>query len=74
MRLPPSVQVEDQKTKKKFKYILVSDDEANFKQGKISIASPVGKGLIGKKVDDIAEIQVPAGILKYKILSISLPE
>ena len=69
-----SVQVEDQKTKKKFKYILVSDDEANFKQGKISIASPVGKGLIGKKVDDIAEIQVPAGILKYKILSISLPE
>jgi len=68
------VQVEDQKTKKKFNYTLVSDDEANFKEGKISIASPVGKGLLGKKVGDAAEISVPAGILKYKILDISLPE
>ncbi len=68
------VQIEDQKTKKKFNYTLVSDAEANFKEGKISITSPVGKGLIGKKVGETAEIQVPAGILKYKILSVSLPE
>ena len=68
------VKVQDQKTKKEFNYILVSDDEANFKEGKISIASPVGKGLLGKKVGEIAEIQVPAGILQYKLLSISLPE
>ena len=68
------VEVEDQKTKKKFNYILVSDDEANFKEGKISIASPVGKGLLGKKVGETTKIQVPAGTLQYKILSISLPE
>ena len=68
------VKIEDQKTKKEFNYTLVSDAEANFKEGKISITSPVGKGLIGKKVGETAEIQVPAGILKYKILSVSLPE
>jgi len=69
-----TVQVEDQKTKKKFNYTLVSDAEANFKEGKISVASPVGKGLLGKKTGDIAEISIPAGILQYKILSINLPE
>ena len=69
-----TVNVEDQKTKKQFKYTLVSDDEANFKLGKISVASPVGKGLLGKKVGEIAEIQVPAGMLHYKLLSITLPE
>ncbi|MCB0282026.1 MAG: transcription elongation factor GreA [Calditrichae bacterium] len=68
------VKVQDQKTNKEFEYTLVSDDEANFKLGKISIASPVGKGLLGKKVGEIAEINVPAGTLKYKLLSISLPE
>jgi transcription elongation factor GreA len=68
------VHVEDQKTKKKFNYTLVSDDEANFKEGKISVASPVGKGLLGKKTGEIAEINVPAGMLQYKILSINLPE
>jgi len=68
------VRIEDQKSKKKFNYTLVSDDEANFKEGKISIASPVGKGLLGKKVGELAEINVPAGILKYKILSIGLPK
>lgn len=67
------VKVQDQKTNKEYEYTLVSDDEANFKMGKISIASPVGKGLLGKKVGEIAEINVPAGILKYKLLSISLP-
>ena len=69
-----SVKVKDKKSGKEFNYILVSDDEANFKKGKISISSPVGKGLLGKKVGEIANIQVPAGILKYEILSISLPK
>lgn len=68
------VRVQDQKTKKEFSYILVSDAEADFSQGKISTSSPVGKGLIGKKIGEIAEIQVPAGILKYKVLEITLPE
>ena len=69
-----SVKVKDKKSGKEFNYILVSDDEANFKEGKISISSPVGKGLLGKKVGEVANIQVPAGILKYEILSISLPK
>ncbi|KAA3617482.1 MAG: transcription elongation factor GreA [Calditrichaeota bacterium] len=68
------VKMKDTKTSKELTYTLVSDEEANFKEGKISVASPVGKGLIGKKVGDVAEIKVPAGILKYEILSIGLPE
>ena len=67
-----TVTIEDQKSKKQFSYTLVSDDEANFKEHKISISSPVGKGLLGKKVGEIAEIVVPAGVLHYKLLSISL--
>lgn len=68
------VKVMDKKNNKEFTYTLVSDDEANFKTGKISTASPVGKGLLGKKVGDVAEISVPAGILKYEVLSISPAE
>jgi transcription elongation factor GreA len=69
-----TVTVEDQKSKKKYDYSLVSEDEADFKQDKISISSPVGKGLLGKKVNEIAEIPVPAGLLQYKILSIKANE
>ena len=69
-----SVNVKDKKSGKEFNYTLVSDDEASFKEGKISISSPVGKGLLGKKVGQIAEIKVPAGSLKYEILNISLPK
>jgi transcription elongation factor GreA len=68
------VHVQDQKSKKEFKYKLVSDEEASFKDKRISIASPVGKGLLGKKVGDVVDIQVPAGVLQYKILSINLSE
>lgn len=53
------------------RYTLVSQDEADFSQGKISVTSPIGKGLLGKAVDEKAEIQVPAGKLKFQILKIS---
>ena len=53
-------------------YKLVSENEADLKSGKISVASPIGKGLLGKAKGDIAEIIVPAGKLKFKILSISI--
>lgn len=69
-----TVMVEDQKTRKKYEYILVSEDEADYKLNKISISSPVGKGLLGKKVNEITEISVPAGILRYKVLSIRANE
>jgi len=52
-------------------YTLVTEDEADFGQGKISIASPVGTALLGKEKDDIVNIRVPAGPLKYKITKVS---
>ncbi len=58
--------------KKQFTYQLVSEQEANLKEGKISISSPIGKGLLGKKVGETAEITVPAGVLKLKIDKISI--
>ncbi|MGD9899007.1 MAG: transcription elongation factor GreA [Calditrichaceae bacterium] len=66
-----SVKVLDLKNNKEYNYTLVSSEEADIKQDKISITSPVGKGLLGKKIDEIAEINVPAGTLRYKILSIT---
>ena len=58
-------------TGEKIIYTLVSQDEADFEAGKISVSSPIGKGLLGKKLKEIAEIQIPAGKVKYQILKIS---
>ncbi len=52
-------------------YTLVAESEADLKSGKISVNSPIGKGLLGKKVGDIAEIKVPNGTLKFEIKSIN---
>jgi transcription elongation factor GreA len=52
-------------------YTLVAENEADLKSRKISIESPIGKGLLGKKVGDIAEIQTPGGIIHFEIISIS---
>lgn len=52
-------------------YTLVADGEADLASGKISINSPIGKGLLGKSVGDIAAIQVPNGIINFEILEIS---
>jgi transcription elongation factor GreA len=52
-------------------YILVAENEADLKAKKISVDSPIGKGLLGKKVGDIAEIQTPNGIMKFEIIDIS---
>ncbi|MDH3323817.1 MAG: transcription elongation factor GreA [Flavobacteriaceae bacterium] len=54
-----------------FEYTLVADAVSNLAEGKISVNSPIGKGLLGKKVGDIAEIQVPNGIMKFEVLNIS---
>jgi transcription elongation factor GreA len=53
-------------------YTLVSEKEANLKENKISVNTPIAKGLIGKKVGDSAEIKIPSGIVKFEILEISL--
>ena len=59
-------------TNKQVTYKIVSEQEADLKAGKISITSPIGKGLRGKKVGEIAEVEAPAGIIKLKIEDISI--
>jgi transcription elongation factor GreA len=52
-------------------YTLVAEKEADLKRNRISVSSPIGKGLLGKKVGDIAEINVPNGVMKFEIMEIS---
>ena len=54
-----------------FTYTLVADSESDVRNGKLSVNSPIGKGLLGKKVGDVAEIQVPNGIMKFEVMEIS---
>lgn len=65
------VKLKDLDSKEELQYMLVSELEADFSQGKISVTSPIGEGLLGHKVNETVKIKVPAGILKYKILKIS---
>ena len=58
-------------SKEELEYKLLSELEADFSQGKISVTSPVGHGLLGRKAGEKVEIKVPAGTLRYKILKIS---
>ena len=66
-----TVKLKDLSSGEEVEYRLVSEPEANYAQGKISVSSPVGKSLLSHKKDDIVEIKVPVGTLKYKILKIS---
>lgn len=65
------VTVTNMGTKKKVTYQIVSEKEADLKAGKISVTSPIGKGLLGKVVGDVAEVIVPAGTLKFKVEGIT---
>lgn len=69
--LGATVEVKNLDTGETSKYILVAQDEADFNQGKISVTSPIGKGLLGKAPKEKVEIQVPAGKLKFQILKIT---
>jgi transcription elongation factor GreA len=66
------VTVTNMNTNKSVTYQIVSEKEASLKDGKISVTSPIGKGLLGKVVGEIAEVNVPAGVLKFKIEKISV--
>ncbi|MDO9026341.1 MAG: transcription elongation factor GreA [bacterium] len=66
-----SVKVKDLSDNSLETYILVGPHEADFDSGKISVESPIGRGLLGKKKGDTAEITVPSGTIKYKIISIT---
>jgi transcription elongation factor GreA len=65
------VQIKNPTNGMQIEYTLVAENEADIKARKISIESPIGKGLLGKKVGDIAEIQTPGGIINFEIISIS---
>ncbi|MCO5234909.1 MAG: transcription elongation factor GreA [Chitinophagaceae bacterium] len=60
------------KTKKTVTYQVVSEKEADLKAGKISVTSPIGQGILGKQVGEIAEVKAPAGLLKFKIENIEI--
>jgi transcription elongation factor GreA len=66
-----TVKLKDLDSKEELKYTLVSEMESDYEAGKISITSPIGNGLLNHKLNEIVEIKIPAGILKYKILKIS---
>ena len=66
------VTIRNTKNNQKMVYTLVAESEANLKEGKIAVNTPIGKGLLGKKVGDIAEIKVPSGLMSYEIIDIAL--
>lgn len=71
VRIGAKVKLQDLEFKDEFEYILVGEAEADFDTGKISIASPVGRALLGRKAGDEVEVKAPARLLRYKILAIS---
>lgn len=66
------VKVTNLNTKKQVTYQIVSEKEADLKLGKISVTSPIGKGLLGKAIGDVAEVTAPAGLIKFKVEDISI--
>ncbi|SFJ64786.1 transcription elongation factor GreA [Myroides guanonis] len=66
-----TVKIKNVKNGMEVKYTLVAESEADLKAGKISVTSPIGKGLLGKSVGDIADIQVPNGVMQFEIVEIT---
>lgn len=66
------VKIRNTTNKAEMTYTLVAENEADLKSGKISVSSPIGKGLLGKKVGEIADITTPGGVMKFEVLDISL--
>lgn len=66
-----TVRIRNQKNGQELKYTLVAEQEADLKLGKISVSSPIGKGLLGKTVGDVAEITIPNGTLAMEVLEIT---
>ncbi len=65
--------LQDMDTREEVQYLMVSAEEANYEENKLSIFSPIGKGLMGKKIEEEVAVKVPAGTLRYKILKIERP-
>lgn len=71
VRIGAKVKLKDLESQEELQYTLVSETEADLTSGKISVTSPVGQGLLGHKENDIVQIKIPAGNLRYRILKIS---
>lgn len=67
-----SVKIKNLKNNMEMKYTIVAENEADLKSGKISIDSPIGKGLVGKSVGDKVDITVPAGVIPFQVMEISI--
>ena len=65
------VRIKNRKTGQELTYTLVAENEADLKAGKISVTSPIGKGRLGKKIGDTAQIEVPSGKMEFEVLEIS---
>ena len=72
VKIMNKVTIKNVKTNKLMTYTLVSESEADLKSGKIAVNTPIAQGLLGKKVGDVAEIQVPSGILTFEVMDISV--
>ncbi len=66
------VKIKNKNNNSEMEYLIVPESEANLKEGKISVTTPIAKGLLGKKVGDVVEIKVPSGMLTFEIIKISL--
>ena len=66
------VKIKNTKTNQLMTYMIVSESEANFKEGKLSVTTPIAKGLLGKKVGERATVSVPSGMLELEVVEISL--
>lgn len=69
-----TVRLKNLKINKTIEYTLVGESEANLKEHKIAVTSPIGKGLLGKKEGDVAEIQTPGGVIKFEIQKIYIKD
>ncbi len=67
-----NVTIKNVKTKKELTYQIVSETEADLKAKKISVTSPIGKGLLGKKVGEVAQVETPRGNMEFEVLNISI--
>ena len=67
-----TVEMENVKNKAKMKYTIVSESEANLREGKISSQTPIAQGLLGHKVGDVVDIKIPQGVVQLKIINISI--
>jgi len=72
VQIMSKVKLKNTKTKATMTYTIVSDTEANLKENKIAVSTPIAQGLMGKKVGDVADIKVPLGMMGFEILEISL--